>query len=236
MSARLALYLAPEPDEPLWKFGSGWLGYDAESGESCRQPLLTGVDAAELREATAHPRLYGFHMTLKAPFRLAEGASIEAFEEAIMALAARHAFGSAIDLALEAREAGSGQVFLCLAPARRDTALHRLEADAVLALDPFRAALSPAEIARRKPERLNARERSYLDAHGYPYVLEAFRPHFSLTGPIEPDSLLVGALRQQLEAAPGLCSFRPNSLVLFEQPDHGARFRVLKRFPLAKSG
>jgi hypothetical protein len=38
-------------------------------------PDLEGLGATELSEITGPARRYGFHATLKAPFRLAEGAS-----------------------------------------------------------------------------------------------------------------------------------------------------------------
>src|SRR4051794_24659558 len=72
---RYAIYFAPPPESALWRFGSGVLGYDASTGADA--PLLApdGFLPAEWRDLTAEPRRYGFHATLKAPFRLAEGAT-----------------------------------------------------------------------------------------------------------------------------------------------------------------
>src|SRR4051812_29789724 len=64
-AARLALYWAPEVDDPLHHLGSAWLGRDAESGAPVPQPKLPGLDLAAL---TADPRGYGLHATLKPPF------------------------------------------------------------------------------------------------------------------------------------------------------------------------
>jgi len=65
---RVALYWAPERDDPLHALGSRWLGRDAQSGEALDQPVLSGLDIAEI---TADARGYALHATLKPPFRIA---------------------------------------------------------------------------------------------------------------------------------------------------------------------
>lgn len=229
---RFAIYLAPEPHEALWQFGSQWLGYDAETRADLKHPGLPGLSAEAIREATAHPRLYGLHITLKAPFRLAEGATVEDLEWAVGELARRHAPFGPFQLAFEARKAGEDQVFLCLAPADPVPPLLGLEADAVVNLDRFRAPLTPAEIARRKPERLGRKERGYLDAYGYPHVLDLFRPHISLTGPVVAESPVHTALAGYFGQNEALMSLACHSVLLFEQPEPGARFHIRQRIPL----
>ncbi|CAN1505227.1 Phn_opern_protn, putative phosphonate metabolism protein [Rhabdaerophilaceae bacterium] len=235
MSRRFAVYLAPEPQSHLWAFGSQWLGYDAANGLDVDQPEVAPIDKDALREATAEPRLYGFHLTLKAPFRLADGASVEMLEDTVQQLSNRHAGFGPFSLVLEARAAGPDRVFYCLVPEVRQDLLHALEADAVVAIDHLRAPLTSAEIARRRPERLNARDRGYLDRYGYPHVLEAFRPHFSLTGAIDPASALGDALRARLAPEPQLLRFVCSEVVLFEQPEAGARFVIRQRFKLSNA-
>lgn len=232
MSARFALYLTPEPGEPLWQFGSSWLGYDAETRADRSHPNIEGISDQSIHEATAHPRLYGLHVTIKAPFRLAPHATIDSLISAVAELAARHALFGPITLSLEARPAGDDQVFLCLAPTTQVLALHELEADAVIALDRFRAPLSASELARRTPEFLPQRERRYLEKFGYPHVLEAFNPHISLTGPIPRGSPLFEVLSLELEERPALAQLTCPSLALFEQPEPGARFHVRQRFAM----
>src|SRR5260221_14664685 len=75
-AARMALYWAPPADSALWRFGSAWLGRNAETGADRPPPALeTGMDAGWQQDATAEPRRYGLHATLKPPFRLASGAT-----------------------------------------------------------------------------------------------------------------------------------------------------------------
>ena len=75
---RSAVYdLGPEP---LAQAGAEWLGWDARSGQAV--PAGGG-------EWTRTPRRYGFHATIKAPFRLAEGALAETLSDCFAALRAR---------------------------------------------------------------------------------------------------------------------------------------------------
>ncbi|TVQ39233.1 MAG: hypothetical protein EA356_01915, partial [Geminicoccaceae bacterium] len=73
MAHRQAIYFAPAPTTDLHRFASAWLGRDAYTGEVLSQPLVEGIRAERLHALTASPRRYGFHATLKAPFRLADG-------------------------------------------------------------------------------------------------------------------------------------------------------------------
>src|SRR5262245_25723176 len=70
---RHAVYFAPAESSALWQAGCRWLGRDARSGTHPVQPAVDGWSAAEIQRITASPRMYGFHATLKPPFRLAEG-------------------------------------------------------------------------------------------------------------------------------------------------------------------
>ena len=72
---RYAIYFAPPPASPLARFGRQWLGRDAETGEAVATPAHAGVAPERLAAWTASPRRYGFHATLKPPFRLADGAA-----------------------------------------------------------------------------------------------------------------------------------------------------------------
>lgn len=227
---RYALYLVPGLDSLLWRTGSAMLGYDAATGERVPQPAFDMILPEAVASMTADPRRYGFHMTIKAPFRLAENSTQEQLAEAVRALALEHpalALGSLRLRFRRSRSADGG--FLCLEPREMPDALAALERTAVIALDRFRAPLTPAEIARRSPDRLTLRQRALLDKFGYPFVLDEFRPHFSLTGHISSDNTVLDAVarffRPALEALP-TSRFH---LALFTQEDAGAAFR-LERF------
>src|SRR5690606_24575986 len=72
---RYAIYFTPERDHPLTRKAAQWLGRDAFGGETLPPSSAAPLSAAEVAFQTAAARRYGFHATLKAPFRLAEGTS-----------------------------------------------------------------------------------------------------------------------------------------------------------------
>ncbi len=235
MSApRYAIYLAPPPGSPLWRFGSRVLGYDAATGEDVHGFALPGVEPEAWRRCTDRPRLYGFHATLKAPFRLAEGCSVPDLQAAMADFAAAvQAFDLGPLAVTSLKQGNSG--FAALTPEQASPDLARLEAEVVMRFDPFRAPLTEAERAARHPERLTARERDHLDRWGYPHVLEAFRFHMTLTNALpDPDSI-AALLGESLAAQLGAARLEVDALVLFEQPAPDARFRIISRAKMAGS-
>ena len=127
---RHAIYFAPRPG-PLAAFGAAWLGWDAETGGS---PALDLPGLPRPRpELVAAARRYGFHATLKAPFRLAAGQGEADLDAALSALAKEHA---PIGLRLRLAELGT---FVALVPARPPATLRRLADACVVRLDAFRA-------------------------------------------------------------------------------------------------
>jgi putative phosphonate metabolism protein len=222
--ARFALYWAPELDDPLHAAGSAWLGRDAETGSALRQPAIPGVD---LFEITRDARLYGLHATLKAPFRLAT--SWEALHDATAALAARIAPFDLPPLAVTDLDG-----FLALTEQSPCPPLQALCDQAVAELDPHRAPLTEAEIARRRPERLTAEQRGNLLRWGYPYVFGAFFFHVTLTRRLTPEESAL--VRPAAEAAVGAAARHPRrvaSVCLFSQPEPGQPFRIAERFALS---
>ena len=121
--------------------------------------------------------------------------------------------------------------FLALVPGAPLDALSDLARDAVRTFEPFRAPLTEAEIARRRPESLSPRQRALLARYGYPYVMEEFRFHLTLTGPLPPGADRVEAAAQAW-FAPWLDQpFRVDDLCLFGEDAEG-RFHLLSRHAL----
>jgi hypothetical protein len=87
---RYAIYYAPAPDTRLWRFGSHVMGYDAATGLERSGFALGEHSDEDWASITAHPRVYGFHATLKAPFHLGDGDEI-ALKSALAAFAAETA-------------------------------------------------------------------------------------------------------------------------------------------------
>ena len=224
---RYALYWLPAPGSRLDAFGQGVLGYDSVSGAAVAHPEGLG----DLAAVTAGARIYGFHATLKAPLRLADGTT-----EAELVAAARHMAAAHPPVAVGALVVAPLGPFLALVPAAPPAALGLLAAECVAALDPFRAPLTEADRAKRRPDRLAPRERALLDRWGYPYVFEAFRFHMTLTDALpEADR---AAWRARLTAAYAASEPEPlviDAVCLLSQ-DGSEPFRLQARLPFAGAG
>ena len=223
---RYAIYFAP-PVGALAETAAAWLGWDAEVGCPMPQPEFPDLPRP-LAELTAEPRKYGFHATLKAPFRLAEGRTSEALTEAVEMLAADLAPVEMDGLAL-AQMAGR---FLALRPEGDDAPLKALAARIVTELDTFRAPLSAQDLIRRNADTLGPRHRALLEQFGYPYVLEEFRFHMTLSSGLPPELLdrLEAVARRTFD--PLLPRpFRIDQICLFGEGEDG-RFHLLHRYAL----
>lgn len=225
MFDRYAIYFTPQPGL-LADFGASWLGWDLVTGTEVAHPVVDGLDVAAL---TQTPRKYGFHGTIKAPFRLAEGTTLAGLTEATAQFCAARA---AFDLR-GLRLAALGR-FLALVPDGDAGPLGDLAGAAVTTLDGFRAPLTEADMARRRASGLSAAEDAHLVNWGYPYVLNLFRFHMTLSGSLEPDTLsrahqaLTPRVTQILPRP-----FRIDSLTLCGQDAEG-RFHQIERFTLAR--
>jgi len=181
MSARYAIYFAPAQGSPWWEFGTRWLGRDECLDVQIAQPALTQIGPAELYAATAQPRRYGFHATVKAPFTLSGGHTLDKLITRLQALAA-----TLKPVALGPLQAALLGNFVALLPVAVPDELAALATACVTGLDDLRAPLSAADLLRRRVDHLDTREQALLNQYGYPYVLERYRLHFTLSGPVAP--------------------------------------------------
>jgi putative phosphonate metabolism protein len=225
---RYAIYFVPAPGTDLDRFGAHLLGYDAFTGMDLPFPdgmLLTEPD---WRELTEDPRKYGFHATLKAPLSLASGKT-----EAEL-LAACDAFASTPRRIPVVRPVvGSISCFVAVIPAEPPPDLIRLAADCVSAFETFRAPLTAEDRARRNPSRLTPRQCDHLDRWGYPYVMEEFRFHMTLTGRLDAERRepILTMLRNSFSAI-GLDRLAIDRIAVFRQENATSRFRVLNHWKL----
>jgi hypothetical protein len=211
---RWALYFSP--DTELGHLGREWLSHVFEPASAW----------------TSTPRRYGFHATLKAPFRLAPGFDSTSLIAAVAEWAAEQ---RPFDVPLSVQWLGD---FLALRPRPGVSVdrLNRLSASAVERLDGFRAEMSAAERERRVAlprSPLTAREHELLDRWGYPYVFEAFRFHCTLTGFLPSDrkvelfSLAERTFNRVLSEPVPI-----DQVVLVKEPAPGANFVRVRSFPL----
>jgi putative phosphonate metabolism protein len=226
MSGRYAIYFAPVAGSDLARFGGRWLGRDIETGKAVPQPVLDGLDADRLRTLTEAPRHYGFHGTLKPPFQLAQGCDVDDLRRAMAGFATRQATFEIA--ALRLREIGD---FLALVPADPVPPLSSLADACVTEFDAYRAPTDAAEVAKRHAAGLTPRQAELLARWGYPYVLDEFRFHLTLTGSIaDPEERAgVAGLLQPLVAPLAGQPIPVRELCLFHQPDRAMPFRLIQR-------
>lgn len=176
---RYALYYTPPRDHALTRLASAWLGRDAFTGLTVARAEQAGLALGELAYFTAPPRRYGFHATLKAPFRLAPG-----FAEDELIAAVESFCGQVAPVAVPRLEIGRLGGFFALVSAERSAELDTFASRVVAEFDRFRAPLTEAEIERRNPVSLTTVQLRNLRNWGYPYVFGEFRFHMTLTGEI----------------------------------------------------
>lgn len=224
---RCAIYWAPPAASRLWTFGSAWLGRDAEADEALA-PLREWGDPAAHAAATADPRLYGLHATLKPPFRLAAGRTLDDLTAALGRFAAATPPAGGPPLVL--RRLGR---FLALVPDGPAPAVQDLAARVVETFDGFRAPAPPEELAKRRRHGLSPVQEANLTRWGYPYVMDEFRFHVTLSGAHDPATLdRLEALLGPRVAQFGASALAIAELALFEQAGADAPFRLTRRVAL----
>lgn len=221
MFQRYAVYYTPSGK--LAEAGASWLGWDLETGTEVSHPVIDGLDVAAL---TRRPHKYGLHGTIKPPFTLAHGTTEAMLTKEFEALCTQLA-----PVTLTALETHAIAHFIALVPAGDQNRLAQLAAEVVMELDHFRAPPSAAEIARRKQANLTPSQDNNLNTWGYPYVMDDFRFHITLTGRIKGNMApVITALRTYF--APHLHTpFTIDTLTLTGQDDDGM-FHEIQRFAL----
>ncbi len=227
MPFRIALYYAPEPEDPLWQAGCGWLGRDPATDQDLVQPPLPGIG-----EVTAAPRHYGFHATLKPPMRLVPDISSAALEMAARTLAA-----ALVPFPLPTLAVADLDGFLALCPTAASPPLRAFADAAVAGLDAFRAPPDEAELARRHRADLSTQQARMLTRWGYPDVFDTWRFHMTLTRRLGGAER--GAWQAAAEAHFAAALAQPRrveTLALFTQSSAAAPFRLAARLRLGAKG
>ncbi|MBT3141664.1 phosphonate metabolism protein [Phaeobacter gallaeciensis] len=224
---RYALYFAPPTGADWTKFGASWLGWDMETGTQVAHPLLDDLPVAEITDT---PRKYGLHGTMKPPFRLAKGQTVEDLKQGCSDLAA-----STAPVHLQGLELAQLGKFLALRPIGEIALLSDLAAECVRALDRFRAPAPQAELEKRRAKGLSPAQEANLVQWGYPYVMENFKFHITLTSRLEKSLLPHVLTTLDTYLTPVLpIPFEVNDLALMGEDAEG-RFHLIQRYPLTGS-
>ncbi len=230
---RFALYYTAEQGSFGQNFGRHWFGHCLETGQAC--PIMPHHalpwDLETHRRYTAIAARYGFHATLKPPFYMQQGLSYQDLDQALLAFTAQQLEISSGPLKLSRISS-----FLALVPTDPVTSLSAFAAQCIQQFDSFRAPPTEQELTRRRQKTLSPAQEIHLQKWGYPYVLDCFRFHITLT------ANLTEAEQEKI------VSFLQNNILPFQKTDFHIReiclcgepygdqqnmpFQLLKRYPL----
>lgn len=227
-AARYALYFAPPADNPWWFPLCRWLGYDACTGNDVQSVRLAAISESDQRAITEHPRHYGAHATLKAPFRLAAQCTEQELLKTVDAYAA-----SRTTFTLPALKVEHLKHFVALVPSQADPRINRIADECTMQFDSFRALPSEAEIARRLREPLDKISLELLATWGYPHVLQRYQFHISLTGslsayPPQITTDVMQAARDFFSPLSGV-AMPFDAVCVFRQNKADERFKLIHR-------
>ena len=173
---RYAVYFAPEPNSELDAFGSAWLGRNMDGTAAQQLAKITALDKDRRKELTEGPRRYGFHGTLKPPFELNPSTTIEAL------LRTAHIFARGLSpVEIPPLELAVIGKFIALTPTSQSAELEKLSAACVRAFEAFRGSLTEEHMQYYRSNKLTVHQEQMLEHWGYPYVMEEFQFHMSLT-------------------------------------------------------
>jgi hypothetical protein len=217
--SRAAIYWAPGLHDPLWELGCAWLGRDAATGAPVPQP-----HAGRIGGLTETARHYGFHCTLLPPIHPAGGVGA-------LCAAARRAARAVRPFALPPLEVHDIGGFLALGLAGECAPVRALADLCFIETEALRPALSAAELERRRAAGLSPRQDAILLRWGYPYAMEEWFFHLTLTCRLDAsERMAIWQLAERhFAAALGLPRV-VEDICVFAQD--GGDFRIVERIPL----
>ena len=190
---RYAIYFVP--GGAVGAFGAKWLGWDVGAVTQPDRMVIEGLPRP--REIlTKAARKYGLHATLKAPFALAEDR-----QEADLVSSFKSFCKAQKPVCAGQLKFSHGGGFLSLRPSPPLHGLNQLAQQCVISFDPFRKAATTKELERRRKANLTPAQDHLLQRWGYPYVMDEFRFHITLTGRVDDSEAeqITNALKPALD-------------------------------------
>ncbi len=227
---RYAICFTPAASDPLSHVAANWLGRNVFSGQMTEPLAIRGVSIHEIAFHTAVPRRYGFHGVLKAPFQLSQEVS-----EAQLLRDMMRFCGTLSPFQIRRLEVARMGTYFSLVPSIPCEQVNYLASAIVQEFDRFRAPLSEADIERSDPDGLSAAQFANLHRWGSPHVMDEFRFHMPLTGPVNNSDMprIEHALRSVFEpvlTGPVVVS----NVALMTEEGAGGPFRVHSLHPMGK--
>ncbi|MCA2997754.1 MAG: phosphonate metabolism protein/1,5-bisphosphokinase (PRPP-forming) PhnN [Rhodocyclaceae bacterium] len=234
-SPRFAIYFSPPAHAEIAKLADAWLGRAPAPPALADTLRSANILADSLHALTQHPRRYGFHATLKAPFHLSSASRVEQ----LLARVEQFAKTQASFLLPPLKVAGLKD-FLALVPGETSHSLNTMASRCVTEFEVYRQPLTSRQIAQRRQQNLSPRQDALLLQWGYPHVFDCYEFHLTLTDSLS--SVNAGFSSRIRAAAEQLFSDKLTSQVtfdaisVFEEPQPGADFRLILRAPLGRQG
>ncbi len=223
MTPRYAIYYSPDPGSPLAAFAQAWCGPGSQ--------LTSALDRPYIDRITANTRRYGFHGTLKPPFELNPVLSLDGLMEA-----ARLFARTVAPVELPPLELAVIGKFIALTPTHESEALEKLAAACVRAFEAFRVPMTAEQFAQYKLNKLTVHQEQMLKHWGYPYVMEEFRFHMSVTDRIEDEAERLRVMAELARIAAPVIG-KPlvvRALTVFHQPGSDEPMVPVERIPFGR--
>lgn len=223
---RVAIFYAPASKSSLANFGSEWLGWDVENATEVKHPDIPSLPLP-ISDMVVTPQKYGFHGTLKAPFKLNTTKSEDDLRAAL------HSFTQQTPkFTIGQMAVAQLDNFVAIIQQSQSTNLHNFAATIVEHFEEFRKPLSENDVAKRRKANLTQRQDELMLQWGYPFVFEEFKFHLTLTGKLNESDAeatknilarhLSGILNKPLQIV---------DICLYGEREDG-RFEIIERFPL----
>jgi hypothetical protein len=213
---RYAVYFCPASNSTLGTFGHDWFA----------TTHIPGIAEIRFQTLMSDVRRYGWHATLSAPFELAGHVDEDALHGKVADIA--QSFTSfELPVRIDMLDG-----FLALRPSADETQINALAERCVRDLNPLRAPVSK-EAWERRASRLDDVERALFETFGYPYVLDRFRFHMTLSARATDDE--ERALRMYLQSKhAGRTVACIDALTICREKEPGANFEPLARIALGQ--
>ncbi|MBC7488992.1 MAG: DUF1045 domain-containing protein [Glaciimonas sp.] len=224
---RYAFYFAPTITNVIWwTADSHWLGRDAATDAAIQQVSIVDLSPTALQQLTTDARQYRFHATLKALFRLAEDFSENDLVTMIQAF-------SSLQNSLEIKKVGIHPLENFLALQTTDhtskSQISALAMRCVRYFDLLRAALSAAELSKRRKVNLTRRQEKLLVASG----LSVHRRGILLSYDLIDAVIAMRAAAESCFACALTMLLTIDGLTIFKESAPGVQMTVWQHFPFS---
>ena len=181
--SRYAIYYVPPQSAQFTQFAASWFGWDVYKSINVKYPVLSDLNY-DIKEITSTPSKYGLHATLKAPFFLVPDKTIDELRSSLSILSSSIKKFEISSICLK-KIAG----YIAIVPTSQNERINYLAKKCLEDLDCFRKAEPLEIINKRRSVGLSERQEAHLLKWGYPYVLDNFDFHLTLTEQLEPQLL-----------------------------------------------